>query len=405
MVKVAILGYGTVGSGVATVIEENNALISNRIGDDIEVKYILDLREFPGDPNESKVVHDINIIVEDPEVSVVCETMGGVGAAYAFTKNCLEKGKSVCTSNKELVAKHGPELLKMAADHDCSYFFEASVGGAIPIIRPIESCLTAEKVERILGILNGTTNYMLTKMEREGADYATVLKEAQDLGYAERNPEADVEGHDACRKIAILSSLMLRKNIDSENIPTEGITKITAEDFKFANEAGYTIKILGVSEAVSEEEARVYVSPLLIPLTHPIAMVNDVFNAIFVTGNMLGDCMFYGKGAGKLPTASAVVADVVKAAKHIGKNVRYIWEAKDAKLASLDDVKRKFFIRTSNDYAAEVQELIPYGVAIDNRKVPTQFGYITPEMTEAEFAAVAAKLGDKMLGRLRVHNA
>ena len=220
MIKVAVLGYGTVGSGVVEVIESNNAEVSTKAGEEMHVKYILDLRDFPGDTYESLVVHDFNLILNDPEVSIVCEVMGGVGAAYQFTKQCLEAGKSVCTSNKELVAKHGAELLQIAKEHNCSYMFEASVGGGIPVIRPINKALTAEKIEKITAILNGTTNYILTKMEKAGADYAETLKKAQELGYAERNPEADVEGYDACRKIAILSSLMMGKNVDSDKIYT-----------------------------------------------------------------------------------------------------------------------------------------------------------------------------------------
>ena len=235
MINVAVLGYGTVGSGVVEVIEKNKDMVNKKSAQELEVKYILDLRDFPGDPYENKVIHDFNTILHDDSVTIVCETMGGVGAAYQFTKQALERGKSVCTSNKELVAKHGPELLQIAREHNCNYLFEASVGGGIPIIRPLNYSLTAEKIEAINGILNGTTNYILSKMEKEGADFAAVLKEAQDKGYAERNPEADVEGYDACRKIAILSSLMFGKNVDSEKVPTEGITKITAADFEYAN--------------------------------------------------------------------------------------------------------------------------------------------------------------------------
>ena len=402
MVKVAVLGYGTVGSGVVQVIKDNNELVSKRSGTEVDVKYILDLREFPGDPYESLVIHDFNTIVGDPEIGVVCETMGGVGAAYAFTKQCLEAGKSVCTSNKELVAKHGPELLEIAKANNCSYLFEASVGGGIPIIRPIMDALCAEKIESILGILNGTTNYILTKMEQEGADFDAVLKEAQALGYAERDPSADIEGHDACRKIAILSSLMTGKNVDSEKVYTEGITKITAEDFAFAKEAGYTIKILGVSEAKEDGSTLIYVSPFLINKAHPLAMVNDVFNAIFVTGNMVGDTMYYGKGAGKLPTASAVVADVIDAARHIGKNIPCYWDAQSAKLADLDDVSHKFFVRIKSEKLYELENLFPGGEELD-MAFGGQRVYITPEVNEKEFRTAAEKLGDGLLGRIRVY--
>ena len=402
MIKVAVLGYGTVGSGVVQVIGDNNDVVSSKSLDKVEVKYILDLRDFPGDPNESKVVHDFNIILNDEEVSIVCETMGGVGAAYQFTKQLLAKGKSVCTSNKELVAKHGPELLAIAKENNCNYLFEASVGGGIPIIRPIADALSAEKIVSIVGIINGTTNYMLTKMENDGADFDAVLKEAQDLGYAERNPEADIEGHDVCRKIAILSSLMLGKFVDSEKIYTEGISKITAADFSFAKKAGYTIKLLGVSQAVDDEKVLTYVSPFFIEKSHPLAMVNDVFNAIFVTGNMVGDTMYYGRGAGKLPTASAVVADVVDAARHIGKNIPCEAQAEVAEIASLDGISRKFFVRAKADAVDKIKEVIPGGKLVD-AGVDGQIGYITEELTEKAFETAASMLGDSMLGRVRIY--
>ena len=270
MKKVAVLGYGTVGSGVVEVIERNNEQVSANVGEETHVKYILDLRDFPGDPFEDKVVHDINIILNDPEVSVVCEVMGGVGAAYQFTKQALEAGKSVCTSNKELVAKHGAELLELAAKKNCNYMFEASVGGGIPLIRTLNSSLTAEKVLQICGIVNGTTNYILTKMEREGADYNEVLKQAQELGYAERNPEADVEGHDSCRKLAILSSLMVGKNVDSEQIYTEGITKISIADFEYAKAKNMTIKLLATSRAQEDGSVLAMVAPFMIQKDTPL---------------------------------------------------------------------------------------------------------------------------------------
>ncbi len=300
MIEAAVLGYGTVGSGVVEVIERNREEVSRRAGEEVHVKYILDLRDFPGDPYEDKVVHDFNLILEDEEVSIICEVMGGVGAAYQFTKQALEAGKSVCSSNKELVAKHGAELLAIAARKHCNYMFEASVGGGIPVIRSINNALTPERIEAVTGILNGTTNYILSKMEREGADYAQALKQAQELGYAERNPEADVEGHDACRKIAILASLMTGNNVDAEKIYTEGITKITAADFDYARAAGMTIKLLARASLQEDGSVLAMVAPHMLSKEHSLAMVNDVFNGIFVTGNMLGDTMFYGHGAGKL---------------------------------------------------------------------------------------------------------
>ncbi|MDE5950592.1 MAG: homoserine dehydrogenase, partial [Acetatifactor sp.] len=300
MIYVAVLGYGTVGSGVVEVIEKNKEMVNKKSAAELEIKYILDLRDFPGDPYEQKVVHDVNIILDDPDVTIVCETMGGVKPAYDFTRAALERGKSVCTSNKELVASHGPELLQIAREHSCNYLFEASVGGGIPIIRPLNYSLTAEKLEAITGILNGTTNYILTKMEREGADFAATLKKAQEKGYAERNPEADIEGYDACRKIAILSSLMTGQNVSYENIYTEGISKITADDFVYARAAGRSIKLLAMSKDTPEGTLAM-VAPCMITPENPLYMVSGVFNAVCVRGNMLGDSMYYGKGAGKLP--------------------------------------------------------------------------------------------------------
>lgn len=402
MINVAVLGYGTVGSGVVEVIEQNKEMVNKKAAADLHVKYILDLRDFPGDPYADRVVHDFNIILEDEEVSIVCEVMGGVGAAYQFTKQALEKGKSVCTSNKELVAKHGPELLAIARENNCNYLFEASVGGGIPIIRPLNYSLTAEKIEAITGILNGTTNYILSKMEREGADFEDVLKEAQEKGYAERNPEADVEGHDACRKIAILSSLMMGKNVDSEKVFTEGITKVTAADFVYAKAANKTVKLLAMSKAVSDDEALAMVAPCMISKEHPLAMVNDVFNAVFVTGNMLGDSMYYGRGAGKLPTASAVVSDVVDCARHQGKTVMCFWDKEEVKLSDVAEVERSFFVRALSSAKDAVVAAFPNGavVTVDGRN--DDFGYFTAAMKEKDFAAKCAELGDAVLSKIRV---
>lgn len=403
MIHVAVLGYGTVGSGVVEVIESNNEAVSAKAGEEMHVKYILDLRDFPGDPYEDKVVHDFNVILNDPDISVVCEVMGGVGAAYRFTKQCLEAGKSVCTSNKELVAKHGAELLEIAKNKNCSYMFEASVGGGIPIIRPINKALTAEKLETISAILNGTTNYILTKMEKEGADYSETLKKAQELGYAERNPEADVEGHDACRKIAILSSLMVGKNVDSEKIYTEGITKITPADFAYAKAAGMTIKLLATSQASDDGSVMAMVAPALISREHPLAVVNDVFNGVFVTGNMLGDVMFYGRGAGKLPTASAVVSDVIDCARHIGRSsIVCIWDREEAKLVDISETEKVFFVRAEASAKAEVEAAFPGGKYLTAEGRTEDFGYFTAVMKEREFEEKCAALGEKILNRIRV---
>jgi len=346
MINIGILGYGTVGSGVVEVLNTNQESINKRAGEEINVKYVLDLRDFPGDPIQDKIVHDFETINNDPDVSIIVEVMGGVEPAYTFVKKALENGKSVATSNKELVAKHGSELLELARSKNINFLFEASVGGGIPIIRPLNSSLTADEIDEITGILNGTTNYILSKMTHEGLEFADVLKDAQDKGYAERNPEADVEGYDACRKIAILSSLAFGSQVDYEDIYTEGITKITASDIKYAKEMGKAIKLLASSKKVGDSFYAM-VAPFLIGDEHPLYSVNNVFNGIFVHGNVLGDVMFYGSGAGKLPTASAVVADVVDAAKHMNRNIMTFWSSGKLELTDISKSERKFFVRIS----------------------------------------------------------
>ena len=398
MIEVAVMGYGTVGSGVVEVIEKNKAEISQKAGEEINIKYILDLRDFPGDPYADKVVHDVEVILNDPEIQIICETMGGLKPAYEFTKRALLSGKSVCTSNKELVATHGPELIHIAHENKCNYLFEASVGGGIPIIRPLNYSLTAEKIDGISGILNGTTNYILTKMEKEGAGFEEVLKQAQDLGYAERNPEADVEGYDACRKIAILSSLMCGKNVRYQDIYTEGITKITTEDFVYAKAMGRTIKLLGKSR---EEDGKLYamVAPFMISMDNPLSMVNDVFNAVCVHGNMLGDSMYYGRGAGKLPTASAVVSDVVDCARHIGKVIMCFWDQQDVALTDIKQSSRRFFVRTAQDKESlALQEF--ESVSVITADIAGEFAFVTEKMTEKEFDEKAQKVG--IISRIRI---
>ena len=402
MIKIAVLGYGTVGSGVVEVIEKNKDMVNKKAGEELSIKYILDLRDFPGDPYESKVVHDYQTIVNDPEIQIICETMGGTGAAYEFTKQALQAGKSVCTSNKELVAAHGPELLTMAKEHKCNYLFEASVGGGIPIIRPLNYSLTAERIESITGILNGTTNYILSKMEKEGADFDTVLKRAQEKGYAERNPEADVEGHDACRKIAILSSLMLGENVDYRKIYTEGITKITATDFAYAKQMGMSIKLLAMSKEVGNETLAM-VAPFMIPADHPLHMVNGVFNAVFVHGNMLGDSMYYGKGAGKLPTASAVVSDVIDCARHIGKVIMCFWDATEAKLMNVEEAENKFFFRVKSGNEDKVKAVFGEVKSVRLPGKDEEEAFVTSLMKEKDFAEKYEKLADICVGnRIRV---
>ena len=403
MIKIAVLGYGTVGSGVVEVIEKNKDMVNKKAGEELSIKYILDLRDFPGDPYENKVVHDYQTIVNDPEIQIICETMGGTGAAYEFTKQALQVGKSVCTSNKELVAAHGPELLTMAKEHKCNYLFEASVGGGIPIIRPLNYSLTAEKIESITGILNGTTNYILSKMEKEGADFDAVLKRAQEKGYAERNPEADVEGYDACRKIAILSSLMLGENVDYRKVYTEGITKITATDFAYAKEMDMSIKLLAMSKEVGDETLAM-VAPFMISADHPLHMVNGVFNAVFVHGNMLGDSMYYGKGAGKLPTASAVVSDVIDCARHIGKVIMCFWDATDAKLMNVEEAENKFFFRVKSSNGEKVKAVFGEVKSVKLSGMDEEEAFVTSLMKEKDFAEKYEKIADICVGnRIRVN--
>ena len=385
MIQVAVLGYGTVGSGVVEVIETNKEDINKKAGEKLNVKYILDLRDFPGDPYENKVVHDYNIILNDPEVMIICETMGGIKPAYDFTKQALLAGKSVCTSNKELVANHGPELIRIARENHCNYLFEASVGGGIPIIRPLNYSLTAEKIDGITGILNGTTNYILTKMDKEGADFADVLKEAQEKGYAERNPEADVEGYDACRKIAILSSLMCGKNVKYEDIYTEGITKISSADFKYAKQMNKSVKLLAMSRETEE---------------HPLYCVSDVFNAVYVHGNMLGDSMYYGRGAGKLPTASAVVSDVIDCARHQGKTVMCFWDAENVKISDIGEDSRKFFVRVKADQKEQAMKVFG-SLAEINVGIAEEFAFMTQVMTEKEFDEKIGQIGG-CINRIRI---
>ena len=403
MIQIAVMGYGTVGSGVVEVLSTNQASIDKRVGEEVRVKYVLDLRDFPGDPVESVLVHDFETIVNDPEVKVVVEVMGGVEPAYTFTKRCLLAGKSVCTSNKALVAAHGAELLQIAKDKNLNYLFEASVGGGIPIIRPLQTCLTADEIVEISGILNGTTNYILTNMTYGGANFDDALKDAQEKGYAERNPEADVEGHDACRKIAILTSLVSGQRVDFEDIYTEGITKVTAEDIKYADKLGRVIKLLAMSKKEADGKYYAMVAPFLIDAANPLYNVNGVFNAIFVEGNMLGDSMFYGSGAGKLPTASAVAADVVDACKNLNENLGFYWSDEKLVLGDTKDDKRRFLVRVKGDAQADAAAMKALFGPVDlvDAGVEGEFGFVTVSLSEAEYAERAAKT-DAILNRIRV---
>lgn len=406
MINIAVMGYGTVGSGVVEVINTNGARIAQRIGDALNVKYVLDIRDFPDDPIQEKIIHDFETIIEDEEIKIVVEVMGGIEPAYTFVKRSLQAGKSVATSNKALVAKHGAELLSIAKEKNINFLFEASVGGGIPIIRPLNSSLTADEIEEITGILNGTTNYMLTKMFYEGADYDAVLKEAQANGYAERNPEADVEGYDACRKIAILSSLISGQQVDFEDIYCEGITQITVEDMKYAKAMGTTIKLLASSKRHGDR-LHAIVAPCMLYPDHPLYSVNGVFNSIFVHGNVLGDAMFYGSGAGKLPTASAVVADVVDAAKHLNRNIMTMWKQEKLKLEDKSSAKRRFFIRMKGD-ADEMLSDITYSfgdvevIKVDG--LEGEFGFVTPVMMEGDYDTRAKRYEGQILHMIRIED-
>lgn len=358
MIFVAVLGYGVVGSGVVEVIKKNRLSISQRAGEEICVKKILDIRDFDDCPDQELLTKNSDDVFNDDSISVVVETIGGKGIAYEFTKMALSKGKHVITSNKELVATHGPELLRMAADNNVHYHFEASVGGGIPIIRPLNNCLAANEINGITGILNGTTNYILTQMNKHGKDFDTALKEAQANGYAEADPTADIEGHDACRKIAILSSIAYNEYIDYSKISTEGITKLTLADMHYADISGSVIKLIGRSERV---DGKIYasVSPAFINKSHPLANVEDVFNAIVVRGDAIGDAMFYGRGAGKLPTASAVVADVIDVVKHKDNNGKNIWTINtDENIMDSDLMETRFYIRLKVNSRDDAEELV-----------------------------------------------
>lgn len=395
MVNIAVLGYGTVGSGVVEVIQTNQEIVNKRAGQEINIKYVLDLREFEGNPIQKILVHDYDTILNDEEVKVVVEVMGGVEPAHTFVKQALENGKSVCTSNKEMVAKHGAELIRIAKENNVNFLYEASVGGGIPIIRPLTSSLTCDDITEVSGILNGTTNYILTKMRDEGAAFEDILKEAQDKGYAERNPEADIEGYDACRKIAILTSLVCGQQVDYEDVYTEGITKITQKDFLYAKALKGSIKLLGTYQR-KDSKTYVMVAPMIVSEKHPLYHVDGVFNAIFVHGNMLDDAMFYGRGAGKLPTASAVVSDVVDEVKHMGKNIMQIWEPGKLELGSFDEWKHKFLVRIQSAdiddvNMDDVKEAFGDVLYIKAPGVENETAFVTTPMEEGKFKEAIQK--------------
>lgn len=384
MAAIAILGYGTVGSGVYEVIKTNGESINRKACKPIDIKYVLDLRDFPGDPVQDVLTHNFEDIINDDEVEVVVEVMGGINPAYDFVKRSILKGKSVCTSNKALVAQHGAELLRLAGENNVNFLFEASVGGGIPVIRPIIRSITSEKIEQITGILNGTTNYMLTKMGDEGLEYDDVLKDAQAKGYAERNPEADVEGYDTCRKIAILASLATEKQVNYEDIYTEGITNITKTDIDYVKSMGKSLKLVATAE-FSDKGVWARVCPLILEKENPLSTVSDVFNAIKLRGNMLGDVMFYGQGAGKLPTAAAVVSDIVEAVRHKNITIGVYWSEEVQQLLDVEDVVVRKFVRIAynNETAAQAAVKAIFGdVKFVSGIVDGEFAFVTTADTE-----------------------
>lgn len=411
MIQVAVMGHGVVGSGVVEVLEQHRDSIAKRAKEEINIKYILDIREFPDSPYVEKFTKNFEDILDDDEVKVVAEVMGGVNPAYDFTKRCLMAGKSVVTSNKELVATRGAELLEVARANNVNYLFEASVGGGIPIIRPINQCLAANEFVEIAGILNGTTNFILTKMIKDQMSFENALKMAQQLGYAERKPEADIEGQDACRKIAILASLCYGKHIYPDLVHTQGITKITLDDVAYASAWGGVIKLIGQVMRLDDGRVDISVEPMFIAKDSQLANVDDVFNGILVRGDATGDVVFYGKGAGKLPTASAVVADIIDCVKHLKSRKYLYWEDGDASLVKpYEETAFPVFIRvrTQDKTAAANQaaELFRDAKALSRAdEAADEFAFTTGIMMVSEVSAAIEQLekaGMTLLSRIRV---
>ena len=410
MAKFAVLGYGVVGSGTVEVFYKNKESLEKKAGEELDIKYILDVRDFPDSPYADKFVKDFNIILNDPEVSVVSEVIGGLKPSYDFVKSSLMAGKSVVTSNKELVAAKGAELLAIAKEKNVNFFFEASVGGGIPIIKPLHACLSANEIDEIAGILNGTTNFILTKMIRDGMGFEEALKIAQDLGYAERNPSADVDGHDTCRKICILASLAFGKHVYPESVHTEGITKVTLADVEYCDSFDAKIKLIGCAKREDDGKVSIGVFPAVIKDESQLAGVNDVFNAILVRGDATGDVVFYGKGAGKLPTASAVVSDIVTAVKHSGTSRSLTWadSAQDF-IKPFDEFKCANYIRVSAKNPevtkAVIKALFGDVEYLSSKNQPeNELAFITGVLTEKEASDACAKVADgaDILGRIRV---
>ena len=410
MAKFAVLGYGVVGSGTVEVFYKNKESLEKKAGEELDIKYILDVRDFPDSPFADKFVKDFNVILNDPEVTVVAEVIGGLKPSYDFVKSCLEAGKSVVTSNKEMVAAKGAELLAIAKEKNVNFFFEASVGGGIPIIKPLHACLSANEIDEIAGILNGTTNFILTKMIRDGMGFEEALKIAQELGYAERNPSADVDGHDACRKICILASLAFGRHVYPESVHTEGITKITLEDVEYCDSFDAKIKLIGCAKREENDCISIGVFPAIIKDESQLAGVNDVFNAILVRGDATGDVVFYGKGAGKLPTASAVVSDMVSAVKHANTSKSLTWtDSEQTFIKSFDEFKCGNYVRLTAKNTEVTKAVIKavFGDVeyLSSKKQPeNELAFITGVMSEKDAVNACAKVADgaEILGRIRV---
>ncbi len=396
MINVAIMGHGTVGSGVAEILINNNKHIASKSGDEVYVKYILDIRDFDHLDYKDKFIKDFNIILNDDSVKIVAEVMGGLSPAYQFVKQCLECGKSVVTSNKELVAAKGAELLKIAEQNNANFLFEASVGGGIPILHPLSQCLAANKINKITGILNGTTNYILNKMIVDNMDFDSALQLAQSKGFAERNPAADIEGHDACRKICILASLAFGKHVYPEQVETNGITEISLRDVEYANNFNCVIKLIGQSERLENNKITASVKPMLVSRDNIISDVDGVFNAIMVNGDAVGDVMFYGKGAGKMPTASAVVADIIDCAQHLEKRKNLSWEDSCDDYVISPDRKTRLYVLAKSENFEEL--LVSFNKCFtDNtwnvkNSYEGEIAFITDEALESELRQKISEL-------------
>lgn len=394
--KVAVLGHGTVGSGVCGILSEQEKEVSSAAGKTVELGYVIDIKKIEDVPYSEKITDDFSAVLSDPEVGIVAECIGGIEPAFSYIKSALENGKSAVTSNKELVAEKGAELLSIARAHNVNFLFEASVGGGIPLIRPLYSAMNAAGITSVAGILNGTTNYILTKMFGCGADYSEALADAQRLGYAERDPSADVLGLDSCRKIAILASLVWGKTVSASGIPTEGIDKITAEDVKTAGSRGFSIKLLARARRLENGKIFARVSPALIKNSSPLSFVNDVFNAVLIDSKNTGEVLFYGKGAGKMPTASSVISDIIECAKFPGNNGNIFWEdGAQSVFAPADSVSERYFIRADHD----ISDLVPDAENIGKN------AYITKPLTADEASVLTDRINEhgKLLSKIPVY--